>query len=127
MENWKMGFTIMLVEDYPVFLEMTEFALRTAGYSSIETYNNACSALERIHKAGPPDLIITDYDMPYMNGLEFAGMVSERYSHVKIIIITGNPEFVRSRYCRYTVIGKIDGDFCSELIQTVDRFNLKSN
>lgn len=40
-----------------------------------------------------PDLVISDIRMPFMDGLEFAGLVSENYPAVKVIILTAYEEF----------------------------------
>lgn len=39
------------------------------------------------------DIIITDIQMPFMDGLEFSSIVVERYPHVKIIVLTAYEEF----------------------------------
>jgi CheY-like chemotaxis protein len=36
------------------------------------------------------DCILTDYKMPEMNGLQFIDKVKESFSHIPIILITGN-------------------------------------
>jgi len=35
------------------------------------------------------DLIVTDYDMPGMNGVELAKIVKKRFPHIPIIMIAG--------------------------------------
>ncbi|WP_027630343.1 response regulator [Ruminiclostridium cellobioparum] len=40
-----------------------------------------------------PDLVISDIRMPFMDGLEFAGLVAENYPDVKVIILTAYEEF----------------------------------
>lgn len=108
----------MIVEDFTMFLEMAEYAIKVAGFNSVETYNNVLMALERIDKKGAPDLIITDYDMPHLNGLDFVDLVSARYPYVKVIIITGNPELVRSKCDKFRIVSKAD-NFCTELIEVI--------
>ncbi|MFD0958381.1 response regulator [Paenibacillus chungangensis] len=43
------------------------------------------------------DIIITDIQMPDMNGLELAGRVREAYPHIKVIILTGYDDFEYAR------------------------------
>lgn len=40
-----------------------------------------------------PDIIISDIRMPGMDGLELARCINERYPHIKVIILTGFPDF----------------------------------
>lgn len=40
-----------------------------------------------------PDIIFTDICMPFMDGIEMAKIVKERYSETQIVIITGHRDF----------------------------------
>lgn len=40
-----------------------------------------------------PDIIISDIRMPVMDGMQLAEQVSKTYPHIKIIILTGFPDF----------------------------------
>jgi two-component system response regulator YesN len=40
-----------------------------------------------------PDIVITDIKMPYMDGLEFAGLAVENHPLVKVIVLTAYEEF----------------------------------
>lgn len=61
-------------------------------------------ALEQL-SAIQPDIIISDIRMPGMDGLELARQVSERYPHIKLIILTGFPDFeYAQRAIEYRVV-----------------------
>jgi two-component system response regulator YesN len=49
----------------------------------------AVNAIEKNH----PDVILTDICMPFLDGLELAKYVSERFPKVKVIILTGYDRF----------------------------------
>lgn len=53
---------------------------------------SANQALEMI-PAVNPDVIITDIEMPFINGLDFAEMVLEEYPQIKIVVLTAHNEF----------------------------------
>lgn len=67
--------------------DWARFGFRPAG-----AFGNGKDALEALETA-PPDLIITDVCMPYMDGLELAAVVAERYRDVKVVILTGYEDF----------------------------------
>ncbi len=52
------------------------------------TFENAMQAIERL-ATEQPDLILTDYAMPEMNGLELTRWVREHYPSIPIIVLTG--------------------------------------
>jgi DNA-binding NarL/FixJ family response regulator len=56
----------------------------------LEVCGEASNASETLHKAYNlnPDLILLDVSMPDMNGLDTARLLRQKFSHVKIIIIS---------------------------------------
>lgn len=49
---------------------------------------NGCQLLEKINPADPPELVLTDLQMPEMNGYETARELSKRHKDIKIIVIS---------------------------------------
>lgn len=45
----------------------------------------------------PPDVVVTDIKMPFMDGIELSETLSKKYPTVKIIILTGFDEFEYAR------------------------------
>jgi len=64
---------ILLVEDNLLFRKVIEASLRKAGYSCVLS-ESAEEALQILEKERP-DLILSDYDMPEINGFDFRQMV----------------------------------------------------
>lgn len=54
------------------------------------TASNGAEAMN-ILKAEPVDLLITDYHMPRMNGVELIRWSRERLPHVATVMMTGDP------------------------------------
>ncbi|MEN6316879.1 MAG: response regulator [Clostridiaceae bacterium] len=62
------------------------------GYEIAGEASHAQEALELVEKVSP-DVIFTDICMPYIDGIEFARIVTEKYPLLKIVILTGYEEF----------------------------------
>lgn len=83
-----MAATILLVDDEAHILQVLSLKLRNAGY----TIMTAADGEEAFELAGqrPPDLVITDFQMPYMTGLELCRALKdqETTSGVPVIMLT---------------------------------------
>jgi len=80
---------ILIVDDEQNISFLLQNILEDAGYD-IATADNGIAALEVI-KHQKPDMIITDIDMPYMDGLELVGIVRNMHPEIKNIVMTGSP------------------------------------
>jgi CheY-like chemotaxis protein len=80
--------TILIVDDEANQRLMVEQALRALAFDwTISTAASGQEALESL-SLREPDLIITDYHMPAMNGLDLIARVRERQIPSRIILIT---------------------------------------
>ncbi|MCA1813439.1 MAG: response regulator [Halobacteriales archaeon] len=84
--------TILLVDDEPDILDSLQALLEheQAGVRVV-TASSGPEALEKL-KAQRVDLIITDYKMPGMNGLEFLAAAGEFAAGIPRILITAFPD-----------------------------------
>ena len=78
---------ILIADDEPVMQDLMASALMTFGYK-IDTVTNGREAIDRINQISY-DLIITDYEMPKMNGLELIRWVKSNHPGVPVVIVTG--------------------------------------
>lgn len=62
------------------------------GYELTAACKNGKEAIEKI-KENPPDLLLTDICMPYVDGMELTQFVYENYRDTKVVIISGYDEF----------------------------------
>ena len=81
-------FSILYVDDEPGLLEIGKLFLEQGGQFSVETVTSAGEALE-ILRTGQYDAIISDYQMPEMDGIEFLKRVRASGNTVPFIIFTG--------------------------------------
>jgi DNA-binding response OmpR family regulator len=85
--------TVLIVEDEFVIANLLEMALTDEGYRVV-TAANGRQGLERLAEGPPPDLVISDFMMPVLDG---AGLVqamrqNEGQREVPIIIMSSMPE-----------------------------------
>jgi CheY-like chemotaxis protein len=62
--------TILLVEDQAIVRRAVSRSLKRHGYDVVEAENGR-QALDLLSTIAEPDLIISDIDMPEMNGVDF--------------------------------------------------------
>ncbi|MCD6163493.1 MAG: response regulator [candidate division Zixibacteria bacterium] len=85
---------IMVVDDSPTVVKFVSFALRSSGCKVV----TACDGMDAIEKMSSlekeVDLIITDLNMPNVDGYELIKTVRENpaYTNVPIIILSSEEE-----------------------------------
>ena len=80
---------VLHVDDDPTFTDLTAtFLTRDDDQFVVETASSASEALAMIDDR-PPDCIVSDYNMPGMDGLAFAEAVHEAHPELPFILFTG--------------------------------------
>jgi CheY-like chemotaxis protein len=79
--------TILIIEDHAAVRTLLARVLEEAGYQVYEATNGR-QGLERF-QAQPVDLVITDLEMPEMNGLEVILELTRAFLDVKVIAMSG--------------------------------------
>jgi len=82
---------ILIVDDDPGTTDLLEISVSLWGHSPGKA-GTADQALELLNR-NPYDILITDAEMPGMNGFELCRTVRSRFSHMFIIGITGSLDF----------------------------------
>lgn len=77
---------IMIIDDEKIVGDMAKISLEQDGYE-VETFLNAGPALERL-KDVKFDVVVTDFKMKGIDGLEVLRIVKNLYPEVKVIMIT---------------------------------------
>jgi sigma-B regulation protein RsbU (phosphoserine phosphatase) len=80
---------ILLVDDNPLFLKLLKQAFVKAGFNC-ETVPSGADALQYL-QSHTPNAILSDYDMPVMNGLEFRRVILqiEALKDIPFVFLTG--------------------------------------
>ena len=79
---------IVVVDDEKMVTSAFKALFKVEGYSDIHLFNNPNDAVEFLRE-NKPDLIISDFMMPEMNGLEFLTEAKKLYNEVSMILLTG--------------------------------------
>ena len=83
--------SILLVDDDPNYLQTLREFVEKVGNFDIDICNSSESALHLLFRKRF-DIIITDYDMPGINGVEFIQQVRFKNEPVFIILLSGGSE-----------------------------------
>lgn len=93
----KLKIRVLLVDDHPVVREGVRSSLLK--HERFEIVGEAASGTEAIHRAreSAPDVVVMDFSMPGMNGLEAASRLRKVCPETKVLILTVHEktEFVR--------------------------------
>jgi CheY-like chemotaxis protein len=81
------GTTIVVAEDEPLVRMIVVDVLRNADYRVLEA-NDGIEAL-KVLEGSVADLLITDLQMPRMNGYQLVEAVMTRWPRLKILLVTG--------------------------------------
>ena len=87
--------TVLIVDDDPLALQLLTAILKSCGVDSVLTAPDGEAALSVLEQAAPdPVLIISDIDMPKLNGWSFARRVRmgavERVKDIPFFLLTAN-------------------------------------
>ncbi|WP_339714398.1 chemotaxis protein CheW [uncultured Sneathiella sp.] len=116
---------VLLVDDSPFFRNMLVPLLKTAGYA-VTTAENGVDALQKRDHGEHFDIIISDIEMPEMDGFTFAEKVKgdDRWNETPIVALSSHTtpgDFDRGRAVGFSdYIAKFDRDsLMSALTQTL--------
>jgi DNA-binding NtrC family response regulator len=116
---------IIIVDDMSETRSVIEDTLKFAGYTNFVSYENPLIALEEIKRNTRPAIVITDFNMPDLNGLELLTEIENHHPEIEAVIITGDPlQPQLADQTRFTVIEKGPG-FTTKLVaymrQAIDK------
>jgi len=79
---------ILVVDDDPTTRKLLSFYLKSKGYEAV-TAENGLDAIEKLGM-DPVNLIMSDINMPYMDGLEFVKNVraNSSWAHIPILMVS---------------------------------------
>jgi CheY-like chemotaxis protein len=85
----QLGNRVLLIDDEPLIRKLISGYLVAAGYV-VQTAVDGLDALGKL-RAGLPDLIISDLNMPRMSGVELLAVVRIRFPQIPVMVISSVP------------------------------------
>ncbi len=80
--------TVLVVDDEPAIRQILCRSISAAGFAVIDAVDGA-DALRKL-ECRPVDIVITDIQMPNVDGLQLLKEVRARWAATAVILITGN-------------------------------------
>jgi len=112
------GKKILIIDDQPDILEVLTEVLEILGHDvvAITSGNN----LDKKFKANNFDLVITDYQMPDMTGIDIAKKINSNYVGIKVYIISGYHQLISEEKMKeYGISGLLNKPFDIEEIKRI--------
>jgi len=82
---------IHLVEDNPDMLESLRMLLELRGYR-VRAYLRALDLVDALASVEAEDVVVSDYYLPDMNGVELLRRLRTRHPHLRAVLLTGSRE-----------------------------------
>lgn len=79
---------VLVVDDDAAVARVLQRLLERHGYA-VEIARDPAAALERVARDDSVELVITDYDMPQMNGLDLAERIRDLRPGLPVVLVTG--------------------------------------
>ena len=82
---------VLIADDHEMILDIARMYLAQQGDMDVITANDVNEALEINRVDGPFDVVVLDYNMPGMNGLDGLRAMVDAVGSTPVALITGNP------------------------------------
>ncbi|MBU6951267.1 MULTISPECIES: response regulator [unclassified Hahella] len=86
-----MNGAVLLVDDEPGVTQSLTRLLHRRGYRTHSAHDGVAAL--RLMQQHDFDVVITDFNMPYMNGVEFLQKVGHKYPRIERVLMSGLSEF----------------------------------
>jgi DNA-binding NarL/FixJ family response regulator len=84
---------ILLADDHQFILESIEILVSTIpNYEIAGTYNNGKDLFDALKIQENIDIVMSDFNMPEMNGIELTYQIRKHYPHIKVLLLTVSEE-----------------------------------
>jgi DNA-binding NarL/FixJ family response regulator len=84
---------IFIADDHQFIIESLEYLInKIDGYHISGTFNNGADLLKALAENKTVDIVLTDFQMPEMNGIELTYQIRQKFPQIKVILLTVSEE-----------------------------------
>ncbi len=83
---------IFIVEDDEVYATFLKKSLEKEGKFALEVFNNAEDCLLELESKINPQILIIDYFLPGMNGIDLYEKIKKTYKKIQLIMLSSNTD-----------------------------------
>ena len=86
------NYLIFVVDDNKILNRLTTEHLKKNGYSNVQSFFSGEACLESVKKGMIPDVVIEDYNMTGINGIDVLKTVKKKHPQTQFIFLTSNDD-----------------------------------
>lgn len=86
------GALVFVVDDNALLGEITRQLIASAGYEAKLFHQGLPARSEMLSMAHPPAVLVTDFDIGDINGLDLIGEVRVKLPHLKTLLVSGTAQ-----------------------------------
>ncbi len=121
-----MAGNIMIVDDFPLTLQFIEYHLQLAGYCNLCTFESPLDLIDYMQDGNKPQVIITDFQMPQLNGIELLNRIRDTFGCFPSIVTTADCSSLVPG-SQYPVLQKGAPGFITELLTLIKKLTSSSH
>ena len=100
---------VVVVDDYVDFAKSLKELIEKFNDAKCIAFSNSFDVLKHLENEKNVDIVITDYQMPRMNGFELAEIILEKFPKMRVIVSSGYDKTDLKQICEeYELDGKIE-------------------
>ncbi len=93
-------FNILVIDDSVLMRNIAREALEEEGFTVTDLLPESVEALKAQIQSAPPDLVLSDFNMPLVDGLEVARAVRQVNAKIPVIILSANRDEARDAHLK---------------------------